>query len=298
MAQKAAYEESASNVPDNLIARILATKDSMSEGERRIADYLLAHQANVSSLSQSELARLCQVSAPTVSRFCRKMGENSYRSFQLSFLRVQQTLHRLSAIEEDQPVSLDHVGETVEAILDNRIASLTLTLQGLDQDKLKAAAQIMAKARIVEFAAVGRSIPSAQYASYYYERIGISAPTSSYYEKLISCALTLDSRDVLVILSRSGWSGTLQQVAHAAHDKGATLVCITGNATSPLAQLSDFVFLVTSNNMDQDSLIGNTSMAELAIMETLYALTAAAKPDSQDCLAEFSRYIFSKVDIP
>lgn len=55
--------------------------------------------------------------------------------------RRQQTLHRLSAIEEDQPVSLDHVDETVEAILGNRIASCTLALQGLDQDKLTAAAK-------------------------------------------------------------------------------------------------------------------------------------------------------------
>lgn len=55
--------------------------------------------------------------------------------------RRQQTLHRLSAIEEDQPVLLDHVDETVEAILDNRIASRALALQGLDQDKLTAAAK-------------------------------------------------------------------------------------------------------------------------------------------------------------
>ncbi|WP_251158079.1 MurR/RpiR family transcriptional regulator [Caniella muris] len=298
MRHRAIVEEAACDVGENLIARILSSRHTMSEGERRIADYLIAHQASVGAISQADLARQCQVSAPTVSRFCRKMGESDYRSFQMSFVRIQMTLHGLRDEQQHGYASIDNVGATVASLLDRRVAALTLTLEGLDERELEAAARTLAKARIVEFAAAGRSIPTAEDAAYRFERIGISAPTSPYYEKLISCALTLGPDDALVVFSRSGWSGTLQQVAGAAHDRGASVVTVTGNRDNPLARLSDHVFCVTSVDVAENDFTGNTRIGEVAIMEALFALVAAAKGDARACQNEHRRYIFSKVDLP
>ena len=294
------YTDATSHVPDNLLARILASRDHLSEGERPIADFLLAHQANVSNLPQADLARACSVSPATVSRFCRKMGEKDYRGFQMSFLRMQNTLHGgpLGIEMPTDDISIDDVPGAVREVLNRRVADLRLTLEGLDPTALEASARAIATARVVEFAAVGRSIPTAMDAAYKFERIGILAVTASYYEKLISEALALSSTDVLVVFSRSGWSGTLQQVASAAQSREATVVAVTGNLASPIAQKANHVLTVASGDVSSSELTGNTRIGELAIMEVLFTLVAATRPDAAARKADNERHIFSEVDLP
>ena len=52
----------------------------MSAGEKRITDFLIKHQSSAVSLSQAELARKCDVSAPTVSRYVKRLGEKDYHA--------------------------------------------------------------------------------------------------------------------------------------------------------------------------------------------------------------------------
>ena len=58
-------------------------------------------------------------------------------------------------------------------------------------------------------------------------------------------AALLTQEDVLLVISRSGWSGVLQQVQNAARDHGAKVVLVTSNAKGPIAEKSDYVFLAT-----------------------------------------------------
>lgn len=46
------------NLPDTtLVARIYSAMETMPEGERRIADFVLSHQTSVGTISQADLAR-------------------------------------------------------------------------------------------------------------------------------------------------------------------------------------------------------------------------------------------------
>ena len=59
-----------------------------SESEQRIVDYILEHQSEAPRLTAAQLSRAAATSEATVSRFCRKLGFGSFRSFQFSLARA------------------------------------------------------------------------------------------------------------------------------------------------------------------------------------------------------------------
>ena len=57
--------------------------------EQKVADYVKAHLEDVSSMNIADLAAHCEVSTPTVIRFCRTLGCDGFREFKL---RLAQNL--------------------------------------------------------------------------------------------------------------------------------------------------------------------------------------------------------------
>lgn len=284
---------------ENLITRIFTATDSMSEGERRITDYLLHHQSAAMGMSQAELARVCEVSAPTVSRFCKHVGEKDYHSFQLALMQASTTMHDGNrSTNAPLNISADDVEGSLRNLLAAKITDITSTIESLPAKDVAEVVSLLANAHMVEFAATGRTLSTAMDAAYKFERLGILSTTSMYYEKLLSTAILLSPKDVFFVISRSGWSGVLQQVAHAAKDQGATMVLITGNRNCPLSQMADYVFLATSTDGLLDNRTGNSRISEAVIIEALYALTASFKKDSNEYLERHGNYVFSAVDLP
>lgn len=284
---------------ENLITRIMTSIPSMTEGERRITDYLIKHQSAAYGMSQAKLAHACGVSAPTISRYCKRLGEKDYHSFQLALARTGYLMHDGGSAEQrDHAIFTDDVEGSLKNLLAAKVADLTSTIESLPTESLAAAVEAIARAHTMLIAATGRTLPMSLDAGYKFERLGIMCPTSLYYEKLLSAAILLHKGDVLLLISRSGWTGTLQQVTHAAKDAGATIVLVTENRTSPLARMADHVFLATSTDDMLDGRGGNSRMSEMIIIEALYALVAARKRDSLDYIERHYSYVMTDVDLP
>ncbi|WP_372379101.1 MurR/RpiR family transcriptional regulator [Vibrio natriegens] len=63
---------------NSLSARITEHYSSLSDGNRRIADFLQVNPEKILMLSTSEIAEECLVSKTSVSRFIRKLGYNDH----------------------------------------------------------------------------------------------------------------------------------------------------------------------------------------------------------------------------
>ena len=63
---------------NSLSARITKHYSSLSDGNRRIADFLQVNPEKILMLSTSEIAEACQVSKTSVSRFIRKLGYDDH----------------------------------------------------------------------------------------------------------------------------------------------------------------------------------------------------------------------------
>ncbi|MGI6229945.1 MAG: MurR/RpiR family transcriptional regulator [Tractidigestivibacter sp.] len=284
---------------EDLVMRMLSLVDSMPSGERAIAEWLLRHQSGSIGLSQADLAKLCGVSPATVSRFCKRVGEKDYHTFQMSLLRSQERLHGSSTPDAaDAQISAGDTKGALQTLLQGKIADMTSTIDSLPIDDLDAVVKLICKARVLEIAATGRTLPVALDAAYKFERVGILSTTSMYYEKLLSAAALLKKGDVLLVISRSGWSGVLQQVVHAAQDHGATIVTITANRNAPISQKSDYVFLATANDSSLDGKTGNSRITEMLVIEAIYHLVCMRKSDAIKHLEAHDKYALTQVDLP
>lgn len=287
---------------ENLITRICSIQDSMPEAERRVADYLMAHQSTVMALSQAELARAAGVSAPTISRFCRRVGERDFHAFQLSFAKAMYLMHNATPSEAPVPQvrpALGNLDESLAVMLQTKMTEISATMQAIQPDRLAEVVCAIAGARMVEVAGTGRTISVAESMSYMLERMGVLSSNSPYYEKLLTTAACLTPQDVLVVITRSGWAGMMQQVAQAAHDHGARIVVITANRRSPLAQIADWVFVETSFAEVVPGFTGDSRVAEELIVEVICTLVATELGDqATDYYEQHGNYVVSEVAMP
>ena len=137
-------------------------------------------------------------------------------------------------------------------------------------------------AQLVQIAAVGNTIPVAMDAAFKFNQLGMRCITSEISEKNSAFALTLTPQDVLLLISNSGKSRRLNQMAQTARDNGVPVVLITCDRSSPLAQLADHLLISTN----REQLITTTDFAlsrisAVVIIEVLYNFLLVGRPGAK-----------------
>ena len=184
-----------------------------SESEQRIVDYILEHQSEAPRLTAAQLSRAAATSEATVSRFCRKLGFGSFRSFQFSLARDLESQRNEGLTDE---VSLDNMEQSLKNILAAKVSELNATIDGIDHDTLTAVVHAFKNAGAIEFAAVGNTNAVALDATFKFSQLGLRCMASTISETSIGFALTLRPGDVIVLISNSGKSRRLNRMAKAA----------------------------------------------------------------------------------
>ena len=75
-----------------LIVDKLAFQEKLSEGEKTLAAYILAHGMEIAKYSTRSLAEVTYTSPPTVLRLCKKLGFTGFDDFKQNFVRELEYL--------------------------------------------------------------------------------------------------------------------------------------------------------------------------------------------------------------
>jgi RpiR family carbohydrate utilization transcriptional regulator len=222
-----------------MLDRIRASIPALPPAEQRVAKLLLGDPRSFATLPVSELAERAHVSKPTVVRFCRSVGYDGLADFKLKLAgNVNEGVpfvHR--SVDDD-----DKAGDIVVKVIDNAVASLLRYRNAAAGPAIERAIQALAEVgrhadqgRRVEFYGVGNSGIVAQDAQHKFFRLGITAAAISDGHMQVMSATMLKPGDCAVVISNSGRSRDLLDVAEIARKKGATVIIITASG-SPLAQ--------------------------------------------------------------
>jgi RpiR family carbohydrate utilization transcriptional regulator len=143
-------------------------------------------------------------------------------------------VHR--AVDED-----DKVGDIVVKVIDNAVSALLKYRNDAASHAFERAIVALTEAgktgKRIEFYGVGNSGIVAQDAQHKFFRLGVNAAAVSDSHVQVMSATMLAPGDCAVIISNSGRSRDLVDVAEIARRKGATLVVVTASG-SPLAQMA------------------------------------------------------------
>jgi RpiR family carbohydrate utilization transcriptional regulator len=186
-----------------------------------------------------ELSLRSNVSKPTVVRFCRSVGYDGLADFKLKLAGSVNEgvpfVHR--AVDDD-----DKAGDIVVKVVDNAVAAMLRYRNAAGGQSFERAIAALAdsgrlagEGRRVEFYGVGNSGFVALDAQHKFFRLGVTAAAISDSHVQVMSATMLKPGDCAVLISNSGRSRDMLDIADIARRKGATLVFITASG-SPLAR--------------------------------------------------------------
>ena len=215
------------------LGKIRAEFDSLPAAQRQVGQVFLDDPEASVRANVEELARLANVSAPTVVRFCRALGFDGLSDFKLQLAQSLGVgtpyLHR--AVSPG-----DNASNVIHKILYGAAAVLTNLESRLDADAVESAIGKLAAARRIDCYSVGFiSTFLANDAQARLSRLGlVSNAHFDAHMQLISAA-SLSSRDVVLAISHVGRMPTLLDAVEVAREQGATVIGVTQPDT-PLAE--------------------------------------------------------------
>lgn len=217
---------------NTLMERIGHLRNELTPAEQRVAKLVLEQPRLVLNEPIADIARLAEVSQPTVIRFCRSLGFLGLADFKLKFA---SSLTGVIPVRHSQVRTGDSTHDLSAKVIDNTVAAILKFRDQMDVRSIDQAIELVRKADKVEFYAMGNSRVVALDGQHKFFRFRI--PTSVYGDShlLMLAAALLKPGDVVIAISNSGRLPELLEAVEAARAAGAAVIAITGSG-SPLAR--------------------------------------------------------------
>lgn len=235
-----------------MLDRISASLSSLAPAEQRVGRLVLADPHSFARQPVRELAEKAQVSKPTVVRFCRSMGYDGLADFKLKLAGnvaegVPYVHRSVNADDKTSDVLVKVIDNSVAAFLQYRNAANPVAME----QAVNAIINTWKSKKRLEIYGLGNSGVVAQDAQHKFFRLGISSYATSDPHIQTMGATMLSAGDCLIMISNSGRTKELVDVAHIAHAQGVTVIAITSSHT-PLSDTSHI--LLTANNLEGSDL--------------------------------------------
>lgn len=259
-----------------ILNKIFSEFNNFSDSERKIADFIINNKHSVVDITIAELAKNSGVSEASVSRFCRKCEMKNFYQLKISLAKeISENLKE--DIKASNTIDRNNIELSLHNILSNKIEELTQTITHIDTKKLQNILSVIEKANLVQFAAVGNTVPVALDGAYKFNQIGICATANTIWESELAFTLNLSENDLVIVISNSGASKRLLKLIEAAQKKGASVLAITNRENSPIAVKADFhITTATREKLFLEDYYFSRISASVVI-EILYLLLTAGK---------------------
>ncbi|MFQ3621547.1 MAG: MurR/RpiR family transcriptional regulator [Spirochaetales bacterium] len=245
-------------------------KEQFPPVQKRIAQYILSNPRTVLRMSISTLAeRSGAKSEASVVKLYRALGFSGYHDFKVS-LATEVAGRTINQVDEESEITLDDTLDTImKKIYSSGIRVLTKTMESLDPVLLEKAVDLLVRASRVVILGYGTSVVVAYDAFIKFSRVGLDCLYTQ--DPHINALVLAEDRegDVLFCISQSGESKDVVIPPEALKPK-VPIIALTGSPDSPLGQIADICFTVSSREtaFRTDPMIGR--VAEIALVDTLF----------------------------
>lgn len=229
--------------------------------DKDIADYVLAHGAEVVYMPITELAYRCSVCETSIMRFCRKLGVSGYPEFRVALSSSLAAMQQMPGHEFNSDDPLDKL---IDDVYRKHIFALTNTRTMQSTDQFRTIVEHVSLARQVYFFGLDCSLTTAFFSSQIMMKLmhkGTFA-MEAYTQKLQASLLT--SFDIAFLFSQCGNSSDLLEIAQTLKAHNAYTVAVTCCCDSPLTKLCDANLYCCCNDdptkpSDLDSVTGKAA---------------------------------------
>ncbi len=254
----------------DVFATLLQEDLKLSQSEQRLADIVLADMDFAVNASITDLAARAEVSPPTVTRFCRRMGCQSFSDFKVSLAKSSYVGARYLRPEAKSSTP----AEVAEDIVTKAQKALFQAHQQLDLAAIEKAVAALAGAKMVyAFGSGGNSSMIAAEMQNRLFRLGLRITHSIDAGMQLMQASAVGAGDVVVASSFSGRNADMLRCVTLARERGATTVVLT-QSQAPLAEAADIVIGIDLPEGENIYRPTSTRYAMLAAVDILANLVA------------------------
>jgi DNA-binding MurR/RpiR family transcriptional regulator len=258
----------------SVLARLQTLIPNLRDTERKIADYVLSHAENVIYMSITELADRTGTSEASVIRFARRLGYPGYAALKIALTIDQRDGATPLASDLEAGADIAALKHTIFRV---NSESMQDTVELLDDTALAQAVDALANARRIDAYGIGGSAIVAHDAYFMLMQIGLPIVAITDPHLQMMSAVQLAKGDVALAISLSGSTRDTIEALQAARDAGATCVCITRYARSPITRVAHITLLAAARpaTVGGHNLLGR--VAQLAVIDVLAAAVMLAR---------------------
>ena len=255
----------------NIRYHISSAYYQLTAAEKKVADYLLDHLEKAQFMSISDLAEVCGVAEATISRFCRRLDYRGYTAFKLAIAKSAAREAALVGRSEGDIRSGDSVQELSQKLLRANTSAMAQTIELLNPETLRSAADLLCQAEHVYCMGQGGSMILAMEAAHLFSTCWprYYAVQGSHMQAIT--ASLLDPGDVLLFFSYSGSTRDILDLMQAARERKSKIILITRFPKSPGASLADVVLQCGSDEGPLQLGTMPARIAQLFLVDLLFS---------------------------
>lgn len=278
---------------NTLMERVQHLQHELSPAEQRVAALVLEHPRKVLSEPIAEIARLADVSQPTVIRFCRSLGFQGLAEFKLKFAG---SLTGSIPVRHSQVRMSDSTHDLSAKVIDNTVSAILKFRDGLDVHAIDRAIALLRSASKVEFYAMGNARVVALDGQHKFFRFRIPTTAHGDAHLFLLAAELLKPNDVVIAISTAGQAPELLSAVDAARAAGASVIAIT-SSKSALAKKAH-VCLAVDHAEDSTTFLSMISrILQLLLIDIMAVGISLGSQADQDGDIERRKLLISHLDV-
>ena len=252
---------------NTVLLKIKSLMPSLSTKEQSIANFVLEDPRFASRMTINEMAAQLGVADSTVFKFTKKLGYRGFRDFRTDLLAEefdpQISIHE-NVTPEDTPVVV------AQKTFHSSAKSLHDTLSLLNEHDLDQAIDFMLGASRISLYGCGESgvIALDAYQKFLRSPIPCHFITDTHMQLMQAAQLTPD--DCAIVISHTGATREMIEIARIAHEARARVILITSYPSQHISEYADVTFVSTSDETGYRPESLSCRYAQLAIIDTLY----------------------------
>jgi DNA-binding MurR/RpiR family transcriptional regulator len=217
----------------DLVGLLQTEKNAFTRSERALTDIVLADVDSVLKMSIVDLAGKAEVSPPTVTRFCRRLGCDSYADFKVRLAQSRFVGQRYFAPAAG-PTSVSEIAQGVV----NGIQSIIYdTFEHLDFNAVDRAAETLVKSGFVlAFGSGGASSMMAGEVETRLFRLGLRVASTDDHQLQLMRVASAPAGTAVVAFSLSGNNAQLAKTLTVAGEYGLPRIVVTRSGSMVSAQ--------------------------------------------------------------
>ena len=272
----------------NIIEVIRTLRSELRKSDRKVADVVLENPRRILNATVGETAALAQVSQPTVVRFATAIGCGGFQDFKI---RLAQSLALGTPATHSVLLDTDEPEIVAEKIFDYTMTSLDWARSRLDKAALHKAIDILAAARSIEFFGFGASGIVARDAQQKFPLFGVPCGAQLDSHQQVMVASMMKPGDVAFVISNTGMTRSIIEIARIARENGAQVIGLTGS-DSPLASYCNVALIVETlenTNMYTPTISRIAALVVVDILSTSVAMRRS--PEEQARFQQMKRQL-------